>query len=62
MRKLGIDYGENRTGLSITDALNMTVQGLETIKSNGNDILNYGDTYIIPRKMKMHYHCLNYNA
>ena len=37
MRKLGIDYGESRTGLAITDALNITVQGLETIESKGND-------------------------
>ena len=37
MRMLGIDYGENRTGFAITDALNITVQGLETFNSNGND-------------------------
>ena len=37
MRKLGIDYGEVRTGIAITDALNITAQGLETIVSNGND-------------------------
>ena len=37
MRILGIDYGEARTGFAITDALNITVQGLETFKSNGND-------------------------
>lgn len=37
MRLLGIDYGEVRTGVSITDALNITVQGLKTIVSNGND-------------------------
>ena len=32
MRKLGIDYGDARVGISITDALNITVQGLETIE------------------------------
>ena len=37
MRILGIDYGEARVGVSITDELNITVQGLETIKNNGSD-------------------------
>ena len=37
MRILGIDYGDSRTGLAITDALNITAQGLETINNNGND-------------------------
>ena len=37
MRKLGIDYGDARTGIAITDSLNITVQGLETIKNNGSD-------------------------
>lgn len=37
MRLLGIDYGDARTGISITDDLQITVQGLETIYSNGND-------------------------
>lgn len=37
MRKLGIDYGDSRVGLAITDPLNITVQGLETINYNGND-------------------------
>ena len=36
-RKLGIDYGLNRTGIAITDELGITAQGLETISSNGND-------------------------
>ena len=36
-RKLGTDYGENRTGIAITDELGITAQGLETITSNGND-------------------------
>ena len=30
-RILGIDYGDSRTGFAITDGLNITVQGLETI-------------------------------
>lgn len=37
MRKIGIDYGDARVGLAITDALDITVQGLETIHHNGND-------------------------
>ena len=37
MRILGIDYGDARTGIAITDALNITAQGLETIYNNGND-------------------------
>ena len=37
MRILGIDYGDSRTGIAITDALNITAQGLETIKNNGSD-------------------------
>lgn len=37
MRKLGIDYGDSRVGISITDPLLITVQGLETIHHNGND-------------------------
>ena len=37
MRKLGIDYGDARVGIAITDPLNFTAQGLETIKRNGSD-------------------------
>ena len=37
MRKLGIDYGDARVGLAITDELGITVQGLETIHYDGND-------------------------
>lgn len=37
MRMLGIDYGEARVGVAITDGLNITVQGLETIERNGSD-------------------------
>ena len=37
MRKLGIDYGDSRVGIAITDALDITVQGLETIHHDGND-------------------------
>ena len=39
MRKLGIDYGDSRVGVSITDGLGITVQGLETIHHKGNDKL-----------------------
>ena len=37
MRKLGIDYGDSRVGLAITDELGITAQGLETIHHKGND-------------------------
>ena len=48
MRILGIDYGDSRCGFAITDALNITVQGLETLNSNGNDkiILKKIDEYL----------------
>ena len=37
MRKLGIDYGDSRVGLAITDELGITAQGLETVYHKGND-------------------------
>ena len=37
MRILGIDYGDRRVGIAITDALGITAQGLETIHHKGND-------------------------
>ena len=37
MRTLGIDYGDARVGIAISDELNITAQGLETIHHNGND-------------------------
>lgn len=37
MRTLGIDYGDARVGIAISDALGITAQGLETISYNGND-------------------------
>ncbi len=36
MRILGIDYGEKRIGLAISDPLGFTAQGLETILNRGN--------------------------
>ena len=39
MRILGIDYGDSRTGLAITDPLNITAHGLETINNKGSDKL-----------------------
>ena len=39
MRKLGIDYGEARVGIAISDELNITAQGLETFESKGSDRL-----------------------
>ena len=37
MRILGIDYGDSRTGIAMTDPLNITAQGFETIHNNGSD-------------------------
>ena len=37
MRILGIDYGDARVGISITDPLGITAQGVETIHHCGND-------------------------
>lgn len=37
MRILGIDYGDSRVGIAITDELEITAQGLETIHYKGND-------------------------
>lgn len=37
MRILGIDYGQARVGIAITDSLNITVQGLKTIQRNNSD-------------------------
>lgn len=37
MRVLGIDYGDARVGIAITDPLGITAQGLETISYKGND-------------------------
>jgi putative Holliday junction resolvase len=37
MRTLGIDYGDSRVGVAITDGLGITAQGLETINHQGND-------------------------
>lgn len=36
-RILSIDYGAARTGIAITDELQITAQGVETIFSNGSD-------------------------
>lgn len=36
-RLLGIDYGDSRVGIAISDALGITAQGLETIHHKGND-------------------------
>ena len=37
MRIMSIDYGEVRAGIALTDELNITAQGLKTIKHNGSD-------------------------
>lgn len=37
MRILGLDYGEARTGVAISDQLGMLAHGIETIEHKGND-------------------------
>ena len=37
MRILGIDYGDARVGIAVSDLLGITAQGLETIHHNAND-------------------------
>ena len=37
MRVLGIDYGDVRTGIAITDPLGITAQGLKTINNQNSD-------------------------
>ena len=37
MRTIGIDYGDSRVGIAITDGIGITAQGIETIHHNGND-------------------------
>lgn len=38
-RILGIDYGDVRVGLAVSDPLGITAQGLDTLVINGNDEL-----------------------
>ena len=53
-RILGIDYGDARTGISITDALNITAQGLETLKRLDELFSIYEvDTIVIGRPINM---------
>ena len=37
MRTLGIDYGDSRVGIAISDVLGITAQGLETIQRKDSD-------------------------
>ena len=64
MRKLGIDYGDSRVGIAITDELGITAQGLETIHHKGNDktvlkrlaelLENYAiDTFVVGMPINM---------
>lgn len=56
MRVLGIDYGDARVGVSVSDPLGITAQGLKTIKNTGirklleelnNIIKNYNPDIIV---------------
>ena len=37
MRTLGIDYGDARVGIAVSDLLGFTAQGIETIHHKGNE-------------------------
>jgi putative Holliday junction resolvase len=40
MRILGIDYGDSRIGMAVSDPMGWTAQGLETIKNTGTNWLH----------------------
>jgi putative Holliday junction resolvase len=44
MRILAIDYGKKRTGLAVTDILQIIANGLETIETQ--DLFSYLEAYI----------------
>lgn len=46
---MGIDFGAKRTGLSVTDPLQIIVQGLETKKTE--DVLNFIQDYSTKEKI-----------
>ena len=37
MRIMGIDYGDSRIGIAVSDPFGWTAQGVETVKSKGNE-------------------------
>lgn len=39
MRILGIDYGDSRVGIAVTDLLGITAQGVKTLKNKGTERL-----------------------
>lgn len=39
MRILGIDYGDSRVGIAVTDLLGITAQGVGTLKNKGTERL-----------------------
>ena len=39
IRILGIDYGDKRTGLAVSDSLGFMANGIETVKANGDRAL-----------------------
>lgn len=50
MRILGIDYGDSRTGIALSDPLGWTAQGLPTIESGGEpDVVVKGIVKICSR-------------
>lgn len=46
-RIIGLDYGEARTGVAVSDLLGITAQGIISIKHKGDkDLLEFLDKYI----------------
>lgn len=39
MRLMGIDYGDARVGIALSDALGITAQGYATLKNTGDEVL-----------------------
>lgn len=39
MRILGIDYGDSRVGVAVSDLLGLTAQGVKTVKNRGREKL-----------------------
>ena len=51
-RYLGIDYGEARTGIAVSDLMGMTAQGVGTVSTRRVEVLldkikEYADTYAV---------------
>ena len=50
-RILAVDYGQKRTGLAVTDPLQIIANGLDTV--NSNDIVDYLKKYFIREDVEL---------